>query len=125
MHPWRHFHGMASCDVDCCPVSPYLVPSSEYLDEAVWILGPGDALQPQLCYLPPFLADIALHLPDALLQRHSSLDLQKTELWLQPGDARLRCGRIKLARCHLDLRHGMKEYNYVPYVGLLRCSSAQ
>ncbi len=72
--------GMASGDVDCCPVSRYLVPSSEYLDEAVWILGSGDAFQPQLCYLPPILTDVALHLPNALLQRHSSLDLQKTEL---------------------------------------------
>ena len=52
---------------------------SEYLDEAVWILGSGDALQPQLCYLPPILADIALHLPDALLQRHGSLHLQEAE----------------------------------------------
>ncbi len=60
---------------------------SEYLDEAVWILGSGDALQPQLRYLPPILADVALHLPDALLQRHGSFNLQKTELGLQPGDA--------------------------------------
>ena len=70
---------------------------SEYLDEAVWILGSGDALQPQLRYLPPILADIALHLPDALLQRHGSLNLQKAELGLQPGDACLCRGCIELA----------------------------
>jgi hypothetical protein len=103
MHPRCYFHGLASCDVDRRPILRYLVSSSEYLEEGVWIPGPGDAFQPQLCYLPPFLTDIALHLPNALLQRHSSLDLQEAELRLQPGDACFCCGRIELARCHLNL----------------------
>ncbi len=59
MHPRRHFYGMASRDVDRRPVSRYLVPSSEYLDEAVWILVSDDALQPQLCYLPPIRAPLS------------------------------------------------------------------